>query len=271
MLALSAASGFLMTMFIIPVFGSAVVVIVRQMIMKEMDAITGIIGLAATLLGFVMMILIPIPLVQGVILVSFISLTLMYPFAQDQLARSDLREFNAERIDQFHAVLHQNPHNAPAAFGLANALYQHGLRGHAIALAEQVARTLSTHADPGARSTADLYRTEMATLRRWQNESQASQWWQPIKCRQCSAAVPPGHWVCPQCQAAYLRDHVMAMEGTGKVMLRLMITWATLAILIPGAAWLGMSGGIMPALGLVAICGAMLYWLFAPRGSTVDR
>lgn len=272
MLAFSAAFGLLTTLLVIPVFGIATVLIVRLMILKEMELITGIIGLAATLNALVMVIWIPIPMVQGVILVSFVALMVMYPFALDQLARSDLREFNADRIDQYHAALHQNPRNAPAAFALAHALYQHGLRGHAIALADQVAQTLSQQADPvSMRSTADLYRTEIAMLRRWQNESQAPQWWKPIKCRQCGSLIPPGPWVCPQCQAAYLRDHVMALEGSGKVMFRLIITWALLSVLIPGAAWLGMLGGIVPALGLLAVCGALLYWLFAPRGITVDR
>ena len=268
----TAPIAFLLTLFVIPVFGVATVLVIRLMILKEMEVPTGLISLAAILNAFVTIIWVPSPLIKGVILVSFIALMVLYPFALDQLARSDLREFNADRIDQFHAVLHQNPRNAPAAFGLAQALYQHGLRGHAIALADQVAQTLSSQADPvSMRSTADLYRSEIAMLRRWQNESQAPQWWKPFKSRLCNASIPPGPWVCPQCQAAYFRDHVMAMEGTNKVMLRLVVTWALLSVLIPGAAFLGTVGGVIPALALFAICGALVYWLFAPRGVTVDR
>ena len=131
-----------------PIFMVCLVVLMKWTVMGEVEAYAGILGILALIAAFAVGMGTKSPFVQGCIVVTLISLMLMFPFAQDYLNRHDLWEVNVDKIDRATEELAIRPDNIPAWFALSRSLYEHGYRGHAIALADMTLERIPTEIDP---------------------------------------------------------------------------------------------------------------------------
>lgn len=260
---------FLITMASIPIMGFAIIYIIREMIMGNIDGITGTIALGVTLVLMGAGILARNPLVPGAIFVITITLLVGYPFAEKQLSHQVGRELNAQKIEKAHAALSARPDNTAAWLTLAEALWRHGWQGHAIATCEQVLNQLDTHQDGfHNRSVRDLFLKEELRMKEWKRRADL-RLCQPLKCPLCGAENAPGLIACCKCGKPYLLELSRRVDVRSKFVKRLIIGWAMLALVLVGGAWLGtllaFPGSVFAVLGAVSAAGVILWRLFAPR------
>lgn len=261
------AIAFMVTGASIVIFGLGIVVMVWWMLETKIETGVGLAGIAGCLTAMAVSIAAGSSIVTGTIMVSFIGLVLMYPFAENKLAETELRGYNIELMDRAHQELNRRPDNVPAAFQLARSLYHYGMRGHAIALSQQTLDRLSNNQDPTQnRSIRDIYRNEEYELKNWKSASEDPRYYRPLACPQCKAMNPPGNLACNRCQSPYLLEIARSADPRLKVKGKIVLAWAMITGIIPFAAWAGVAlkgaGSTLAVGGGLAALGLVLWWLF---------
>ena len=124
-------------LFILPLFGWAVVWLIRSMVMGDVDVVAGIVGLGC-LFGMLVLIVTSgsIAVSGSITLILAISLV-FFPLAMHRMGVHEMREINAGLIEKLHAGLSDRPDNFAGYFALSEALYNQGFQGHAIGLVDQ--------------------------------------------------------------------------------------------------------------------------------------
>jgi len=266
---------FLITMASIIVMGFAAAYIIREMIMTNIDGVTGTLALGMTLVLMATAILSREPLVGGAIFVITITLLVGYPFAEKQLSQQVGRELNAKRIEQTHAALSSRPDNTAAWLALAEAMWRHGWQGHAIATAEQVLNQLNSNQDPFQnRSVRDIFLKEDLRLKEWKRRADL-RLCQSLKCPLCGAENAPGLIACCRCGKPYLLELSRRTDVRSKFIKKLILGWLLLAVILVGGAVMGLMipfpGSVMAVIGSVFVAGFILWRLFAPpRGDATS-
>jgi len=238
MYAFAAVPYLLATFLLLPVFGFAISWVVRGMIDGSVTFGQGMLA-NGILVGILAVgIKAPHPAAPWVVAGVMVTLMAIFPYAETQLARADLRLINADQVDRAHAALSSRPDNVPAAFLLARTVYDHGFRGHGIAIAEGVLSSLSTNQDPlRFRSTRDLFRAEEMLLAKWKREAIDPRDFQPLSCPLCGYMNPPGPIQCGGCEKPYLLEAARRTETMEKVIGKLVVAWALIALALTGGAW----------------------------------
>lgn len=265
---MDAIPAFLITLILIPVLGLAMVHVVREMIMKNIDPIAGVIAIGVLMGMFILSITAKNPAVAGATLVIVLSFGAFYPYAESMYARQIGRELNVSRIDRAHEALSQRPENVAAWFALAEGLYRHGYQGHAIAIAEETLSRLSTNQDPTSnRSLRDLFKAEESALKYWKKGADPKLC-RPLKCPLCGAMNPAGPIACVKCGGPYLLELVRRGDQGRAFVGKLLLGWALLAGAIVAAAASGLmtKGWVQGALVAASIGAAIgiIWWLFRP-------
>jgi len=247
-----------------------IVFVVHWMIDGLVDAIVGVlaIGLAFGLVALV--IWAPLPEMKGAIFVSILATLVTFPFAYSQMGRLEFREVDEHELERAHIAFASNPENVASRFEIARVLATYGLKGHAIAIADQVARQIPDERDEiSNRSTRDLFRTEIYRLKQWRLETTDKKQFEPIACPRCKTRNPIHEIVCVGCGAPYLLD--LAREKTKKSVLvrKLVMTWIIVAVVlffVPLAAIkLGSNMAIATIAALLVACFAALAYINRER------
>lgn len=260
----------LLVLGMIPVMGFAAVWIVQRMVGGDMDVVPGVIGLCAIAVLFGTAILVPEQRMASPVLVIVISFMVFFPFAETQLERQEMIGIDSSRIDKAHRELSIRPENVAARFDLARALYDRGLHGHAIALAENTLDHLSSERDiMTMQSLRDKFRAEDSELKKWRRELRDPRAFDPVKCPSCGNLNPPGVLQCERCKGPYLLELARTKGGMRPIYGRLVVGFALTAGMLVFAAWAGLTfPWPMSAIGLfggVAVIGALLTWIYRPR------
>lgn len=263
-------------LFFLPIVMFCAGVLVKWLVMGEVETWAGIVGLIGVMASFAICVASRSMAVQISSCVGMVSLMVFFPFAGDYLARQDLRCLTAEHIDRGHAELAIRPDNFPAWFQLARNLYDFGYRGHAIAIAEQTMERIPNVPDPMSNATMrDLFRNEDYEIRRWRRESENPKYFRPVPCTKCKNPNPPGTINCQRCGAPYILELSRKTPGSAVIYSKLVVGWAVIAAMIPGAALLSerSSGGLgaMIVLGSIAIGIVILVFLFRPPSGVIDN
>ncbi|MCU0317608.1 MAG: hypothetical protein MUC92_13565 [Fimbriimonadaceae bacterium] len=273
----SVIGGFLITLFSIPLYGFGLVFLIRKMALNEIEFIPGVIAILI-LLGMAGLTLSsPNPYVPGIMIVTVISLYATLPFAQTQLGILEFRRLNAEEIEKLIGIVATRPENHAAAFQLAEALYQAGFRGHAIALAENASANLDPTVNPVTMtSMKGFFIKEEQKLRRWKQQGGPPRLFAAVTCPHCKTSNEPGWVVCKKCRQPYLLETILKGTGQRRFLGRVLIAWILVAIVAPASAWIAVAfPGAMAALAIptgLALIGLTLFWLFrAPAGDQTAR
>ena len=257
--------------FISPVYAFCIFKVFGMTIMKEIDGFAGFMALLLLFVGLVAALTTRDPVLQGAMVVCTLSLVIFFPFADDYLARSDVADINAEQIDRGHLELSLRPDNFPAWFKLAANLYDHGFRGHAIALADMTLERIPSETDPfHNRSLRDMFRHEERQVAMWKRDTTDPKHFAPIACPKCKAMNPPGSVNCARCQAPFLLLLSRQGRGRGRAYARLVLGWSLISCLIPLAAWLGLTGLGWAVFVLIGTVGGVLFWVFRARNPITD-
>jgi hypothetical protein len=236
------------------------------MIDGDLPVVAGFSALIIIVLVMALAIKPPHPSVPGVVLVCALTLMAFFPYAEHVLEEFELRAVDANLIAKSYAAVQMRPDNFAAKFELAKLLHGHGFEAHAIYLSGSTLTGLSHDRDDVRNSSVrDMFYREEILLKRWQHGPQDPN---PVKCPSCGAMNQPSDLFCNGCGRPYLLDVVRGQEIRPRVWAKLVLAWATLALLIPGIVALGMN--LTGATRLIAFGGAflvvglLLAWLFRP-------
>ncbi len=259
-------------LFIFPLFGWAVVWLIRSMVMGDVGAVAGVFGLGCLFMMLVLIITGGSPAVSGALtLILGVSLV-FFPLAMHRLGVHELREINAGLIDKLHAGLAERPDNYAGYFALSEALYNQGFQGHAIGLASRTLEGMRDNLDDAKfQSLRMMFHREEALLKQWIRESDDPRLHQPIACPSCGFANPPGNLACGGCRGPFLLEVVRRGDQRISFLGRLVMVWGCLALGLGGAVYFGFavtgSLGVLAALACVAVAGGVVAVLIkAPRG-----
>jgi ribosomal protein L40E len=241
---------------------------VRRMIDAEISSASGLlcIGAAILLLGAGMWGGYVVGAVVGVVmLASLAAVPYLFSKIDDRISR----EADQHLLEQAFRAYGDNPQNVAAHFRIAALLYTYGWRGHAIAIAERAASSLSTEVDPVAnRSIRDLFRQELYRLEQWKEEA-TDRDFRPIQCLRCHASNPAGTIACVQCQAPVLLDHARTLTLARPFYSRLFLAWSAIAAAIGGGAIAGLTlegnARYVVIFVLVLLAGAFLAFVFRDK------
>lgn len=248
------------------VLGIAALLLIYKMVDGDLPPAAGLSALIIIALVMALAIRPPHPSVPGVVLVMALTLMAFFPYAENVLEQFELRAVDANRMAKSYAAIQARPDNFAAKFELAKLLHEHGFQAQAINLAGSTLTSLSHDRDDVRNSSVrDMFYREEALLQRWQQVPADPH---PITCTSCGTPNQPHEIFCAKCGRPYLLDVVRGQEIKPRVWAKLVLAWASLALLIPGAVAIVMSlDGIVRILsfaGALAIVGLLLTWLFKP-------
>ncbi|MEA2552486.1 MAG: hypothetical protein QOJ65_662 [Fimbriimonadaceae bacterium] len=222
-----------------------IVSMIHWMVQGEIDAGYGIIGV---FLGFGLGILAINPpegsefLTPVVMFAVVITVVLFVPL-RSAINRHELVSIDMEAISRAYGQLEERPNNVGAKFKIAKLVYNRGLHGHAIKLADDALKGMPS----------DFFGEEHKLVDMWKRQGHDSASFRALPCVECGNSNPPGEIYCKKCGAKFLLDQAKG-KWLGRAMVRkLMAGWV---------AMLGVSVGIPlcatalpPAAAMVAILG----------------
>lgn len=250
----------------------AVGFIVVGSVLKMVDGEFGVgAGLLAIFGSFALLAVAAFANNQGVTIVVFVVLATLgvtYPFARDQLSRIEHAKVDLHRLERAYEALCARPDNAAARFGLASALADHGLLGHAAVLSEQTFASLSDDIDPTTnQSMRGIFMNEQHEARKWRRAAKPEDF-RAVKCPKCGTFNEPGHVFCKSCATLHLLELARGGVSKAKVGQKLVVAWALLGLLVGGIAfvseWLGGAARLVAVGAGVAVVGIVLAALFRP-------
>lgn len=261
---------FFVTLALIPVMGFAAVWIVQRMVAGDLPALYGVGALFLLVSLFGIAIFVPDQRMAGPIVVALVAVMAFFPFAETQLERHELEAVQTLHLDRAHRELDVRPENASARFHLAEALWERGLGGHAIALAEDTLNALSTERDAfSQRSHRDFFDREERMARRWREQLTDPRANDPVACPMCKHANPPGNLACGNCKGPYLLALARKKDGRMSIYSRLVTGFGLTVIAVVVGAYIGLKSpwpwSAVGLVGAIAGTGVMMGWLFRAR------
>ncbi|HJP83626.1 MAG TPA: hypothetical protein VJ835_08990 [Fimbriimonadaceae bacterium] len=180
------------------------------------------------------------PYMAPFILTAVVLTMLVFPAVRSSLNRRALDSIDAEAIERAYEALEQRPTNAPAKFKLAKVIYNKGLAGHALALAESAITQMPEATFP----------EENRILKSWRHYGSGSGTTGPLSCLSCGVANGPGLTHCRSCGARFLLDHARgAWIGKGLAK-KLIFAWGAIMVALVGIPW---AVGSLPPVGSVPV------------------
>lgn len=258
------------TLAMIPIAGFAAVWLVQRMVSGDLHVLAGFLGLFALVGLFAIAVFVPDNKMLVPVIVLLVSAMVYFPFAETQLEKQELIGIDTSRIDKAHRELSVRPDNVSARFDLARALYDRGLPGHAIALAENTLNGLSTTQDAmGNPSMRDKFQSEDYMIKQWRRTLTDPKAFEPVKCRACNTMNPPGTLQCERCKGPYLLELARMRDGSRGITTKVLVGFVLTMGMLVFCSWLALNTtGATKAVGMVAglaVVGALLTWLYRPR------
>lgn len=234
--------------------------LVQWMITGDVDVLVAIPGIAIGIVLGVLTLNPPDPRLAPVFFFAVLATVLFFPFVRQALIKRALHKVDVEQVERAYDQLSLKPGNVGYEMKIARLLYDKGLPGHAIAVAERVLQ----HAPK------QLFESEHRMLNQWRAASQRINLNQPLSCVECGFRTPQGQLFCERCGAPFLLHYLKGKLVGGRLARKLIGAWAATVAAIVGlpsaATALPPSMSIPVMIVVVAVVVAVLWIAFRPEG-----
>ncbi len=241
-----------------------IVSLVHWMIQGDVDFVWGIVGVFVALLLGITTMLPPRPEMSPFLLAGVLITTVLFPVFRTSLTRRALEAVDIDAIEDAYEMLRLKPENHVVRFKFAKLLYKRGMRGSAMAFAEQALANLP----------ASAFFEEHRMFESWKRSLQLGavpdKW---LVCLECGERNDLGTFVCTKCHSEFLIDHIRGRWVGRNLARKLLSAWAALMLALIGIPLAGlllertMAAGVIVLL-LVAATGIVAIG-FGSRGSQV--
>lgn len=221
-----------------------VLTIIHRMIMGDIDVLTGVIALFTVVGLGTMSIHAPQPFLQPLSFVLLYASGILLPIFRGIYLRREAKSVDVEGVEKAYEGFVLRPNNPSAQMRLARHLYNLGVRGHALVLAESAVQQLPRQYFP------DEYRL----LDQWRQHPPPQSDYDPIPCADCGTRNPAGMIHCSRCGARYLLDRVKGKAVPKTLARRLFAAWIVMLLSLVGIPYAATVGG----LGAVAVIAVLL-------------
>jgi hypothetical protein len=221
----------------------------------DIDPATGIIGIFMAFgLGYEA-INPPVPQLAPLTVIAVLLTVLMFPFVRSAMDRRELRGVDIDALDKAYQSLAVRPDNVIAKFKIARVLFDLGMCGHALRIAESLVPHMPQR----------FFMDELRTVRKWQMMQIDARFFNPIACSECLTSNPAGNLFCQHCGSAFLLDFAKGKVVGKRLGKKLIATWiALIAFLvgIPAAKALPPAPCIAIVLTMITVAVSMVYFAF---------
>ena len=222
-----------------------IVYLVGQMVMGEIDALTGLIVILMCLFVGMNMYGHPEPVVRTLAMIAVVLTVVLWFPARALMDKGADRAMLVNQIEMTYDRLNANPNDVVAQFRLAKQFEQLGRIDFAAALAARVAPNLPRNS----------YREEHQLTQRWQAIA-AHRSSNPVTCVQCRCPIRPGAIGCPSCGRAFAIDLAEGRNGKGGAARKILAVWAILLAVLIGLPSLAAYGPAIAIPGAIVLFGA---------------
>jgi len=266
----TALPGLMIALALAPVCAFAIITLISWMMDNLLDVGPGLGGIAIVLLVLLVTILSKNHFVAGAVIVVLINLMVFLPYAIEQSAKAEMQGTDIDKLDRVHKEISERPENIASYFAISELVYDLGLPGHAVAIAEKTLARLSTETDPiKNQSIRDVFKAEESRAREWRRHIKDQKEFRAVACPRCGYRNEPGNIACGKCQGPFLLDLARGIDPRQKIRSRLVLGWALIAgfftLTVYGwsefagsARWVIVVGGLMTIAGVFT-------WLFRRR------
>lgn len=267
--------GLITAMAMIPVTIIAILVLINWMSSGQISGAAGLMGITVVLIVAMLTVMSHSTVVVVAVFIGMVSLLVFFPYAWDEVAKSEVQGMDIDKLDRAHQTLVASPENIATFFLVAEMVYALGLEGHAIAISESTLNRLSTQIDPiKNQSMREVFRAEEYRTREWRRQVKDPDAFRAVACPRCGHLNEPGTLACGRCNGPFLLDLARKIDPRPKVRSRLVTGWALVALFLGGTAYgMVMLEGAGPffvlAIG-VGLVSTVLYRLFRVR-ALADR
>lgn len=191
-----------------------VVSLIHWMIQGDIDVI---LGLAGSIIGLGLGMLTvkpPNPTYSPIFLTAILAVMVLYPFLLKLMNERAHSAIDVELVRRAYEMLDENPNNFGARWRLAQQLYNRGVYGHAL----QIAEDLLANADP------DIFQDEIKVLNRWREQIHPDEV-RPLPCLECGWMNEPGQIYCQRCHSKFLLDYAKGKWLGYRAIRRLISVW----------------------------------------------
>jgi hypothetical protein len=267
---IEAIPGLLIAVALGPICAYSILTIIKWMMENQIDVGPGLAGIVIVILVMLVTILSKSHIVAGAVIVVLINLMIFLPYGIDQAARAELQGSDIDKLDRLHQEVTRNPENVSTYFAIADLVYEFGLPGHAVMIAETTLNRLSTEMDPiKNQSVRDVFKSEESRAREWRRRLTDRNAFKAVACPRCGYRNEPGTIACGKCRGPFLLDLARKIDPRVRIRSRLVLGWAIIAGFFTGTVyvwslteasirWVALFGG----LALIAVT---FLWLFRPR------
>ncbi|GMU30139.1 MAG: hypothetical protein AMXMBFR19_04770 [Chthonomonadaceae bacterium] len=229
-----------------------IISLVHWMVTAEIDFVQGLVGIVvAGALGF-LTVNPPHPSLPPLFVLAAVATIALAPVVRVAINRSEMGSIEVEAIDRAYEQLAHKPDNLGAKFRLAKALYNKGIRAHAIEIAREALQ--------GAPER--LFTEELRMLEKWQEAERREPTARRIRCVECGIPNFPGSMYCTTCGAPYLLDYAQGRWVKAGLVRR--VTWAWLAAMfaVVGIPTAALTLPLVAAVITIGLLLALAIWTF---------
>jgi ribosomal protein L40E len=226
--------------------------LVHWMIQGDLDVLSGFLGSVVAIVLGVFTMRPPVPALAPLFLLAVLAILGFFPYVRSMLEHRAHVQIDVEALERAYSALDLKPGNFGATWRLAQVLYQRGVVGHALAIAED----LLDGADP------EIFHEELRILHRWQEDVRTDQI-RALPCMECGKMNAPGTLYCSRCRSKYLLDYAKGRWFGTRSVRRLLAVWiAAVAGLVgvPTAATALEPSKSMVVVPLLAVLAVALIW-----------
>ena len=237
-----------------------IISLVHWTVQGDVDVLVSLPGMLVAVVLGVLTMSPPDPRLSPVFFGTVMMTVLFFPFVKAALNKRALHRVDVEQLEKAYEVLHQKPANVGCELRIARILYDKGLPGHAIGIAERVLQN-----SPGS-----IFAEEQRMLAQWRAASHGRNLNEQILCVDCGVKNSPGRTHCTRCGAPYPMDYLKGRLVGGSMARKLIGAWIAAVAAIAGMPLI--STTLPPSMALPAIFGLVVFvtaliWLaFKPKG-----